>query len=88
MPTSADRTNELIDDHAYLCRCRDLTADIMRRVARQADITLTSEADAFKLYECVAWLTEDWPEDEGFGSSDSYPCLQDARKAFNKETSR
>jgi len=62
-----------------------LTHNIMARVARQADITLANETDAYKLYNCVAWLTEDWPEEEGFGSSDSYQCFVDAKKAFKEE---
>ncbi len=33
-------------------------------------------------YENTSWLTDDWPEDEGFGSSDSYGPVKGTLKHF------
>lgn len=47
---------------------RDLTYSTMRRIATQ--MGLTNPELVHDLYESVAHHTNDWPEDEGFGTSD------------------
>jgi hypothetical protein len=61
---------------------RDLVLNIMARVARQLDLDIHNDAVANELYWICCHL-EDWPEDEGFGSSDSYGEYLEAIRVFH-----
>lgn len=53
-----------------------LTLNVMDRVIEHCNIPKhDDEAIDFLYYETIS-LTGDWPEDEGFGSSDAYGIIQ------------
>ena len=60
-----------------------LVLNIMERVANQVGVDINDNSVADKLYDICCDL-EDWPEDEGFGSSDSYSYTKAAEKEFGK----
>jgi hypothetical protein len=59
-----------------------LTLSIMRRVATRLNLDIDNDGVADKLYDICSDL-EDWPEDEGFGSSDAYSYIKEAARVFN-----
>ena len=59
-----------------------LTLNIMARVARLTTLDIHDDKVANELYWICCDL-EDWPEDQGFGSSDSYSYMIEARRVFH-----
>lgn len=59
----------------------DLVISVMYRVARIVKVDITDNDVADKLYWICCRL-EDWDSDHGFGSSDHYTYVQEARKEF------
>jgi hypothetical protein len=59
-----------------------LTLNIMQRVARLTKLNIHDDLVANELYWICNGL-EDWPEDEGFGSSDSYGEYLEAIRVFH-----
>ena len=60
---------------------RLLVLNIMRRVATHLQLDLSDTETADELYFICCDL-EEWPEDHGFGSSDSYSYMQAALRKF------
>jgi len=60
----------------------DLTLSIMARVARLTTLDIHDDKVANELYWICCSL-EDWPEDQGFGSSDSYGYMREAQRVFH-----
>lgn len=60
----------------------DLTLSIMARVASVLELDINDDTVADRLYIICCGL-ETWPEGEGFGSSDAYTYIQQAKKEFN-----
>lgn len=58
-----------------------LVLNIMERCARHVGVDINDDEVADKLYHICSDL-EDWPEDEGFGSSDAYSYLKQAEETF------
>lgn len=58
-----------------------LTLNIMSLVARQVGVNINDDDVADKLYEICCDL-ESYPEDQGFGSSDSFDYYLQAQEAF------
>ena len=57
-----------------------LTQSMMLRVIEDLNIT---DADALDIiYEDVSFHTEDFPADEGWGSSDSRSCVRSAKQSL------
>lgn len=53
----------------------DITSMLINRIARYVPEVFTQHGPEHVynvVRDNVAWITDDWPEDEGFGSSDSY----------------
>lgn len=59
-----------------------LTLNVMQRVARLTKLDIHDDLVANELYGICNRL-EDWPEDEGFGSSDSYGYYREAMRRFH-----
>lgn len=60
----------------------DLTLSIMARVARLTKLDIDDD----KVSDALYWICcdlESWPEDEGFGSSDSYGYYREAMRVFH-----
>jgi hypothetical protein len=62
----------------------DLVLSIMERVALHLDLDINDDVVANKLYWICCDL-ESWDEDQGFGSSDVYGYIEQAKKEFDKE---
>jgi hypothetical protein len=60
----------------------DLTLNVMDRVARLTKLDILDDKVADELYWICCGL-EDWPEDQGFGSSDSYGYYREAMRTFH-----
>jgi hypothetical protein len=60
----------------------DLTLNVMANVARSLDLEIEDDSVAESLYWICCGL-ESYPEGHGFGSSDHYSYVQQARKEFN-----
>lgn len=58
-----------------------LTLNVMDTVARITGLDLTDDDTADRLYDICCDL-EDFPEDEGFGSSDHYSYIKHAEAEF------
>lgn len=58
-----------------------LVLNVMENVARHLDLDIHRNETASKLYDICCDL-EDFPEDEGFGSSDHYGYIQQAKREF------
>lgn len=63
---------------------RDLVLNVMANVARSLDLDIEDDSVADRLYWICCDL-ESYPEDCGFGSSDHYSYVQEARKEFGIE---
>lgn len=61
-----------------------LTLNVMATVARGLGLDLTDDDIADRLYDICCDL-EDFPEDEGFGTSDHYGYFKHARSEFAAE---
>lgn len=59
-----------------------LTLNVMYRVAERLSLDVSNDAVAEELYWVCADL-EDWPEGEGFGSSDHYSYIRAAERVFH-----
>jgi len=55
----------------------DLTLSMMRRAISDLDISNPAALDS--IYESVIFYTGDWPEHEGWGSSDSRICVNSVK---------
>ena len=60
----------------------DLVLNIMARVARQLDLDIQDDRISDEMY-WVCCSLEHWPQDQGFGSSDSYSQYMEARRVFH-----
>lgn len=60
----------------------DLVLNVMGGVARTLKLDINNDQVADELYWICCSL-ESFPEDEGFGSSDSYSYVQEARRVFH-----
>ena len=60
----------------------DLVLNVMWRCAAAWGLDLDDERVAGELYDICCGL-EDWPEDEGFGSSDAYGQMMETRRRFH-----
>ena len=60
-----------------------LTRNIMEQIATRLELDIHDDEVSEKLYWICCNL-ESWPEDEGFGTSDSYSYTMEAREAFDK----
>jgi len=67
---------------SYNYNTTDLVRNVMERVARTLNLDLENSDVADTLYDICCDL-EDYPEDCGFGSSDSYSYVQSARREFH-----
>ena len=56
----------------------DLTLSMMRRVILQLDIQDPAALDI--IYETVIYYTGDWPESEGWGSSDTAYLIRSVKE--------
>ena len=59
-----------------------LTLNVMHTVAERLELNIGDDAVADELY-WVCCSLEDWPEGEGFGSSDSYGFVREAERVFH-----
>ena len=60
-----------------------LTYNMMSRAISDLLITDSSLLDV--IYESVSFYTEDFPEDEGWGTSDSRICVNSVKEAIESE---
>lgn len=60
----------------------DLTLHVMANCAFRLDLDIENDRVADALYWVCCDL-ESWPEDCGFGSSDHFSYVQEARRAFH-----
>ena len=60
-----------------------LTYNMMSRAISDLSITDSSLLDV--IYESVSFYTEDFPEHEGWGSSDSRICVNSVKEAIASE---
>lgn len=58
-----------------------LTLNVMAICARQCGVDINNDEIADILYDICSDL-EDWPEDEGFGSSDNYGYIRQAKEVL------
>jgi len=58
----------------------DLTLSMMRRAISDLDIHDPAALDA--IYESVIFYTGDWPEHEGWGTSDSRICVDSVARSL------
>jgi len=58
-----------------------LVLNVMANVARHLDLDIHHNDTASRLYDICCDL-EDFPKDEGFGSSDHYGYIQAAKREF------
>jgi hypothetical protein len=61
-----------------------LTLNVMSHCARRLDLDINDDEVANKLYWICCDL-EEFPSDEGFGSSDHYSYVRQARREFGVE---
>ena len=61
-----------------------LTLNVMYRCAQALGLDIDDDTVADRLYDICCGL-ESYPEDCGFGSSDSYSYVQEARREFGIE---
>jgi hypothetical protein len=62
----------------------DLTLNVMQTCATSVGQDINDNAVADVLYDICCEL-EDFPEDQGFGSSDNYSYIKQAEAAFPKK---
>jgi hypothetical protein len=62
----------------------DLVLNVMATVARHLELDIEDDEVADTLYWICCDL-ESWDEDHGFGTSDHYSYIQEAKKAFAEE---
>ena len=60
-----------------------LTYNMMSRAISDLGITDSSLLDV--IHESVSFYTEDFPEDEGWGTSDSRICVNSVKEAIESE---
>jgi len=58
----------------------DLTLSMMRRAI--SDLDISNPAALEIIYESVIFYTGDWPEHEGWGSSDSRICVNSVERSL------
>jgi len=58
----------------------DLTLSMMNRAISDLDISNPEALDV--IYESVIFYTGDWPESEGWGSSDSAICVRSVKESL------
>ena len=58
----------------------DLTVSMMTRAISDLDISNPAALDV--MYEDVMFFTGDWPESEGWGSSDSRICVNSVKETL------
>ena len=58
----------------------DLTISMMRRAISDLEISNPESLDI--IYESVMFYTGDWPETEGWGSSDSRICVNSVKESL------
>ena len=58
----------------------DLTISMMRRAISDLEISNPESLDI--IYESVMFYTGDWPETEGWGSSDSRICVNSVKETL------
>ena len=58
----------------------DLTLSMMRRAISDLEISNPESLDI--IYESVMFYTGDWPETEGWGSSDSRICVNSVKESL------
>ena len=58
----------------------DLTISMMRRAISDLEISNPESLDI--IYESVMFYTGDWPESEGWGSSDSRICVNSVKETL------
>jgi len=58
----------------------DLTLSMMKRAISDLDISNPEALDV--MYEDVMFFTGDWPESEGWGSSDSAICVRSVKESL------
>jgi hypothetical protein len=58
----------------------DLTVSMMNRAISDLDISDPAALDV--MYESVIFFTGDWPESEGWGSSDSRICVNSVKETL------
>ena len=58
----------------------DLTLSMMKRAISDLDISNPSALDV--MYEDVIFFTGDWPESEGWGSSDTSALIQSVKETL------
>ena len=58
----------------------DLTISMMRRAISDLEISNPESLDI--IYESVMFYTGDWPESEGWGSSDSRICVNSVKESL------
>ena len=58
----------------------DLTLSMMKRARSDLDISNPEALDV--MYEDVMFFTGDWPESEGWGSSDSAICVRSVKESL------
>ena len=58
----------------------DLTLSMMNRAISDLDISNPAALDV--MYESVIFFTGDWPESEGWGSSDSRICVNSVKESL------
>lgn len=70
--------------NANIWNTTPLTLSVMTRVGLFLELDIHDNTVADALYWICCDL-EDWPEDEGFGTSDTYSFVEKARKEFGLE---
>lgn len=58
----------------------DLTLSMMKRAISDLDVSDPAALDV--MYESVIFFTGDWPESEGWGSSDSRICVNSVKETL------
>jgi hypothetical protein len=59
-----------------------LTLNVMHNIADRLGLDIQDDVVSNSLYWICCDL-EDWPEHEGFGSSDSFSYIEDAKRVFH-----
>jgi len=83
-PTTANPVLEVLDASKYSrndFNTTHLVLNVMSNVARHLDLDVNDDDTANRLYDICCDL-EDFPKDEGFGSSDHYGYIQAAKREF------
>lgn len=60
----------------------ELTYGVMAQVGYKLGLDFNCEKEIMTVYYETAWLTDDWPEGEGFGSSDYFPIIEGVREGL------